>query len=35
LVENDLSWKLVGNLPLSMDGIVAATWENIVFATGN
>jgi len=34
LVENDLSWKLVGNLPLSMDGIVAATWENIVFATG-
>ena len=35
LVEGELSWKMVGNLPSILDGIRATNLNNAVYAFGN
>ena len=35
LVEGELSWKMVGNLPLILGGIRATNLNNAVYAFGN
>ena len=35
LAEGELSWKMVGNLPLILGGIRATNLNNVVYAFGN